>query len=70
MKTSPVSLAALGLFLSAFLVGCGYDGTMRYPCQEFQNWEKPECNPPQCEATGVCTKDLLSPEVFEGEPNE
>ena len=41
-----------------------YDGTVRYPCQEFENWEKPECNPPQCEATGTCTKDLLPPEVF------
>lgn len=47
------------------LTGCGYDGSVRYPCQEFENWEKPECVPPQCEATGVCTKDLLPPEVFE-----
>ena len=47
------------------LTGCGYDGSVRYPCQQFENWEKPECVPPQCEATGVCTKDLLPPEVFE-----
>jgi hypothetical protein len=41
------------------LTSCGYQGWMRYPCQEFENWEKPECNPPQCLAVGQCTKDLL-----------
>jgi len=41
------------------LTGCGYQGYTRYPCQEFVNWEKAECNPPQCEAMGQCTKDLL-----------
>jgi hypothetical protein len=42
---------------------------MRYPCQEFENWEKPECNPPQCLAVGQCTKDLIpdSVEVSNGE---
>jgi hypothetical protein len=41
------------------LTSCGYQGWTRYPCQEFKNWENPECNPPQCEALGLCTKDLL-----------
>lgn len=65
-----IFFAALGLFLSAFITGCGYDGTVRYPCQEYKNWEKPECNPPQCEATGVCTKDLFPADTFGGEVNE
>ena len=52
------------------LTSCGYDGYVRYPCQEFKNWENPECNPPQCEATGVCTKDLLPHDMLEGEVNE
>ena len=43
----------------ALLTSCGYQGWMRYPCQEFENWEKPECNPPECIAYGQCTKDLL-----------
>jgi len=47
------------------LTGCGYQGWMRYPCQEFENWEKPECNPPQCLAVGQCTKDLLPESVEE-----
>jgi hypothetical protein len=57
-------------FIASFLLaitlsGCGYQGWVRYPCQEFENWEKPECNPPQCEVTGTCSADLL-PEVFDG----
>jgi len=45
------------------LTSCGYQGWMRYPCQEFENWEKPECNPPQCLAVGQCTKDLIPDSV-------
>ena len=41
------------------LSGCGYNGNFRYPCQEPQNWEKVECVPPVCEASGTCTKDLI-----------
>lgn len=44
------------------LSGCGYQGWVRYPCQEYENWTKDQCQPPQCEALGQCTKDLL-PEV-------
>ena len=51
-----------GILLTTLLSGCGYQGWVRYPCQEFENWQKPECQPPQCEAIGQCTKDLL-PEV-------
>ena len=47
-------------FLMVFsLAGCGYDGHYRYPCQDPENWESPECNPPLCEATGTCTIDLI-----------
>ena len=41
------------------LSACGYDGHYRYPCQDPANWEKAECNPPLCEATGTCTVDLI-----------
>lgn len=50
------------LLIALSLTGCGYQGWVRYPCQEYENWQKPECNPPQCEAIGQCTKDIL-PEV-------
>jgi len=48
------------------LSGCGYQGWVRYPCQEFENWEKPECQPPQCEPLGLCTKDLFEDGFIDG----
>jgi hypothetical protein len=53
--------ALIGALMGTLLLsGCGYDGWVRYECQEYENWEKPECTSPQCEATGVCTKDLIT----------
>jgi hypothetical protein len=31
----------------------------RYPCQDPANWKNAECNPPICESSGTCTKDLI-----------
>jgi len=31
----------------------------RYACQDPANWKEATCNPPVCEANGVCTKDLV-----------
>ena len=31
----------------------------RYECQNPENWKEAKCNPPVCEATGTCTKDLV-----------
>jgi hypothetical protein len=41
------------------LSACGYDGKYRYSCQDPQNWETPECNPPLCNVDGNCTEALL-----------
>ena len=49
---------ALALGISLGLSGCSYQGWTRYECQEFKNWQKPECNPPECKALGVCTEDI------------
>lgn len=54
-----MKLSILILALAALLTGCGYDGHYRYPCQDPANWKKKECNPPVCEATGTCTRDLI-----------
>ena len=51
--------AGLALILSLSLAGCGYQGWVRYPCQEFENWESPECQKPQCKVTGTCTEDVI-----------
>jgi hypothetical protein len=47
------------LCLSLGLLSCGYDGGYRYPCQDPENWENEECNPPICKVDGACTEDLL-----------
>jgi hypothetical protein len=54
--------AAVGTML---LSGCGYQGWVRYPCQEYENWEKAECQPPECESLGLCTKDLFDEGVLD-----
>jgi hypothetical protein len=41
------------------LTACGYQGGYRYECQDPQNWQKKECNEPECIALGSCTKDIL-----------
>ncbi len=60
-------LAALSLM---FVSGCGYDGQFRYPCQNPVNWEKAECKPPICTASGTCPVDLVKTPIPEGTPNE
>lgn len=50
---------ALSGLLMLILAGCGYDGGYRYECQDPANWKNAECNPPICEASGTCTKDLI-----------
>ena len=49
---------ALSAILVISLTSCGYQGFYRYPCQNPDNWKNVECNPPVCEASGTCTKDL------------
>ena len=54
-----ITAIALSGLLMLSLTSCGYQGSYRYPCQDPANWEKAECNPPICEATGTCTKDVI-----------
>ena len=56
-------LVGLGVTIALSLTACGYDGWVRYPCQEYENWNKPECKRPQCEITGTCTDDLIGKDV-------
>jgi hypothetical protein len=54
------ALVALALCLT--LTGCGkytFEDVYRYPCQDPANWESPDCQPPNCEAFGICTKDVM-----------
>lgn len=48
------------IFISALLLaGCGYDGHYRYSCQDPENWDAAECNPPICKVDGACSEDLI-----------
>jgi hypothetical protein len=52
--------------LALLLASCGYQGHYRYKCQDPENWEAPECNPPMCKVDGACSKDLIG---FDWEEN-
>ena len=65
MKRLALSLVAVfGVFLLLVLTGCSYDGSYRYPCQDPENWKLEECQPPICNASDTCTKDLIPEEDF------
>ena len=54
-----VFLLALPLGLAVF----GGD-SFRYPCQDQANWDKAECNPPICETTGTCSRDIVGEKIW------
>lgn len=47
------------IVLGAGASSCGYQGSYRYECQDPENWEAEECNPPMCQIENVCWKDLV-----------
>jgi hypothetical protein len=53
-----VTQALLCGILVLGLNSCGYDGGYRYPCQDPANWQKAECKPPICTASGSCPADV------------
>ena len=55
----------MSLMLTLTLTGCNFDGSYRYTCQESQNWDKAECNPPVCESSGTCSRDLVGKTVWD-----
>jgi uncharacterized lipoprotein YehR (DUF1307 family) len=56
-----VVTAFVAVLLTLSLTACNPESLnrYRYSCQDPVNWEKAECKPPVCEASGLCTKDLL-----------
>ncbi len=63
MRKLGASLASLMLALT--VTSCSFDGSFRYKCQDPANWELSECNPPICETTGTCSRDLVGQEVWD-----
>ena len=52
-----ISIALAGALMVS-LTGCDLN-RYRYPCQDPKNWEIAACNPPECEASQTCTKDVI-----------
>ena len=63
MKKIAASLFSAMLILTT--ASCGYDGGYRYPCQDPANWDVKECNPPICEPSGTCSRDLVGKTVWD-----
>jgi hypothetical protein len=59
-----ITASLIGISLALVLSSCGYDGHYRYECQDPANWNSAECNPPTCEATGTCSRDLVGKETW------
>ncbi len=59
------------LILTCFYFIIFGEDVYRYPCMDPDNWETEECQPPACEAMGLCTKYLIDiPEHTYSEPVE
>lgn len=54
----------LALIIALGLSGCGYQGWVRYECQEVENWTLEECQHPRCDVVGTCPEDLLPEGVY------
>ena len=63
MKKIGASLASIMLAIT--ITSCGYDGSYRYECQDPANWDNAECNPPICEASMTCSRDIVGKEVWD-----
>ena len=59
MNNSNYYILLIAVIFIIMLASCGYDGSYRYSCQDYKNWEKSECNPPECVPSGTCTSDLI-----------
>jgi len=53
------------LCVVSLLAGC--EDRFRYPCQDPKNWNKQECQRPQCAINGVCPDMLVTPDELKTE---
>lgn len=49
------------LLIIAALTLCGCEDRYRYPCQNPDNFGKPECQKPKCQFTQQCPEYLVAP---------
>ena len=61
----PITIIVTWLSLIVFS-----DDVYRYPCMNPDNWNTVECDPPHCEAMGLCTKYLIDIPIISEDQNE
>jgi len=60
MKAKLISCLMAIIFTALFVAMLMYGKKMyRYECQDPNNYNKAECQPPLCEVSGYCTKYLI-----------
>ena len=55
--TTKIFIAGVVLLAIGLLTGCR--DTYRYPCQNVENWDKPECQRPLCEVHKQCPSHIF-----------
>jgi len=58
----------LSIMLFSILLGslsCTHTQIVKYDCQKFENWSIPECNPPLCLESRICTYDLYPKQYWD-----
>lgn len=67
-KRSTRALIWLLPLIALAMAGCSFDGSFRYDCQNPEIFTDikahPECHKPLCDASGICTEDLLGAEIY------
>ncbi len=53
-----IALPVVLILTCIYFIVFGED-VYRYPCMDPANWQTEECQPPACEAMGLCTKYLI-----------
>jgi len=67
-KRSTRALIWLLPLIALAIAGCSYDGSYRYDCQDpkifIDREANPHCHKPLCEASGICSEDILGAEIY------
>jgi hypothetical protein len=53
------------LIVVVMVTGCEEFNTVRYPCQQYENWNTADCTLPKCKIFDYCTEDLFPSDVWQ-----
>jgi hypothetical protein len=63
MSWKKVALVMITAPLAFVVAGC--EQRYRYPCQDMNNWDKPECQKPRCEIHKECPENIFEESVVQ-----